>query len=432
MTIMPNKNETINVGIGFVTGRKSFKKVFLTYVENWRVSGLVDNNNLNLNIFVAYDLNYKNTRPSDYINSDQRINNMVDQPLYIGDHAIKSEIDKLTENGVLNYREADLLFGEGYAKKRNVIMYFAVKNKMDYLLFLDDDEYPMAALKQEDSLVWKGQQVLQSHLELIKNADITHGYHCGYVSPIPNIEFNDILKEEDFRVFIETISNDILSWRSIKEKMKDGGITYADPNIFNSKLIKVVKEKNNAKFISGSNLCINLKNKEKVYPFFNPPGARGEDTFLSTCLKNHRVLKVPCYTFHDGFASYEHLLCGTLPDRLKPICGGSVSIDKRFYKACIGWIRYKPLLLYITKRDSYKKELDYMKKNLHMILPVICRYFNNDKFMRLEDELEKYSSNVEKHFEMFEETKNAWRKLMVYFDTAHEKDFLMSSEKINL
>ena len=56
------------------------------------------------------------------------------------------------------------------------------------------------------------------------------------------------------------------------------------------------------KFISGANLCFNLKNYKNFPPFYNPPGARGEDTFLSTCLSECSVRKVPCYTFHDGFS----------------------------------------------------------------------------------------------------------------------------------
>ena len=71
------------------------------------------------------------------------------------------------------------------------------------------------------------------------------------------------------------------------------------------------------KFISGANLGLNLKNLDKLFPFYNPPGARGEDTFLSTCICECTIRKVPCYTFHDGFSTYQHLLLGVLPNNLK-------------------------------------------------------------------------------------------------------------------
>ena len=54
----------------------------------------------------------------------------------------------------------------------------ALKNKMDCLLFLDDDEYPMAVTKNRATALWGWQQVLSVHLDHIQNADITNGHHC--------------------------------------------------------------------------------------------------------------------------------------------------------------------------------------------------------------------------------------------------------------
>ena len=302
-------------------------------------------------------------------------------------------------------------------------MYFAIKNKMDYLLFVDDDEYPLASIRTPDGLQWKGQQVLATHLKSIENADITHGHHCGYVSPIPSIQFNDTLTEKDFQLFIETISNDVITWDSIKEKILDGGVTFADESVINSKEAREVQEVNGAKFISGSNLFIKLDTDHKIHPFYNPPGARGEDTFLSTCLTDLKVLKVPCYTFHDGFAAYPHLLFGSLPENLKPICSGNHEIDERFFEACIGWIRYKPLLLYITNRENYERDIEQMKANLDLVLPKVCSYFTNFDFNSLKEELELFSNNVEKHYEMFEMTKKAWATVLEYLSDEDENFF---------
>jgi hypothetical protein len=60
--------------------------------------------------------------------------------------------------------------------------------------------------------LWSGQHVLLSHLLEIPNADYTNGYHCGYISPIPQLNFTDRFTEVDFRMFIEAISNDIINW----------------------------------------------------------------------------------------------------------------------------------------------------------------------------------------------------------------------------
>lgn len=62
------------------------------------------------------------------------------------------------------------------------------------------------------------------------------GHHCGYISPIPKLDFNGKLSEDDFSIFIRSISNDIINWDPIKEKMNDGGVMYADLDVINSKI----------------------------------------------------------------------------------------------------------------------------------------------------------------------------------------------------
>lgn len=412
----------INVGIGFVTGRKNFKDVVKTYIYNWNESDLLENSKIALHLFVAYDLKYSKTKVSDYRIVDDEILDVVDSAYYIGNPAILNEAQYLIEKEVINLREAELIFGDGYAKKRNTILYFAIKNRMDYLIFLDDDEYPIAPIKiNGDSLSWKGQDVLATHIRNIKQVDITHGYHCGYISPIPFMEFNDQLSETDFRTFIESISNDIVNWESIKRKMDDGGVTYADTDIINRETTEVVKEIGGMKFISGANLGFNLRNIGKIFPFYNPPGARGEDTFLSTSIGECDVWKVPCYTFHDGFGAYEHLLFGVLPKKLRHQKADSGKNTRRFLKASIGWVRYKPLLLYITQRANYETEIAKMKKDLSIVIPKICTYFGNNEFMKVLDELEFYHRHVVEHFNDFNQTKLTWLKIMKYLANSQER-----------
>ena len=104
---------------------------------------------------------------------------------------------------ILTTKEAKLLFGgQGYGAKRNAILYLAVKDNLDYLIFLDDDEYPLATIRIGDRDFWTGQPVIATHLKYLPESDITQGHHCGYVSPIPQFEWNDQLSKKDFRLFI--------------------------------------------------------------------------------------------------------------------------------------------------------------------------------------------------------------------------------------
>jgi len=402
------------IGIGFATGRKSFQRVLRTTIQNWDEFGLVENKRLSLNLFIAYDLEYNNTKERDYTNVSVDLRDKIDTIKFIGRSSVNEDIQELIDYGVITHQEASRVFGKGYAANRNIVLYNAIKAKMDCLVFLDDDEYPVAVTNTRKTALWGGQSVLATHLRHIAQADITHGHHCGYISPIPFLEFNDVMAEDDFRRFIEAISNDIVNWDKIRGVMENGGVTYADTAVLTTDQAFEVEEIGGAKFISGANLCINLKDPNRVFPFYNPPGARGEDTFLSTCLTDRKVLRVPCYTFHDGFSTYNHLLEGVLPIKLKFIKADSDLIINRFYKACIGWIRYKPLLMQITDPDSYVENIAEMKRQLQETLPKVCAFFDSPDFMTILRELNKYDKNVNRHAHEFNETKRIWAKIMHY------------------
>jgi hypothetical protein len=406
----------INVAIGFVTGRKHFQNVLRSYINNWLENGLIQDKNIRLHIFVAYDLKYHTTRISDYKNIPPELAGMVDSIIFLDAAKVREETRRLNDNHIIGTAESKLLFGEGYGRKRNIVTYFAIRHKMNRLIFIDDDEYPVAVYKNDfTKLNWMGQSVVGTHLRFIQDADITHGHHCGYISPIPFIKFNSLLQENDFKDFIDAISNDIVSWDKVKKLILDyKGVTYADPHIINNDVASEVKEEGGMKFISGANLCLNLEDTKELPPFYNPPGARGEDTFMSTAISRLKVVKVPCYTFHDGFLKYHNLLNGVLPVALEEIDAGSPAILKRFINAAIGWIRYKPLMIYITRRPGFEAIMDDMKAKLDKSIPRLCAYFNTKEFEAIHREFEHYRARVKKHFKDFTATKAAWKKLMLH------------------
>jgi hypothetical protein len=409
------ENRVINIAIGFVTGRLLFQNVLKTYINRWVEDGLIENKNIRIHVLVSYDLRYKNTNTADYKKVPKELQDLVDSIHFYGVNEVSNEIEILTESdNTINKNDCLLLFGEGYAKKRNIVTYFAIKLKMDKLLFIDDDEYPLATYKNNNGkLVWMGQSILGTHLKFNDDADITHGLHCGYISPIPYLVFNDILTENDFKIFIEALSNDIITWDKIKTIIiNQKGATFSDENILTNQQSYEVEETSGMKFISGANLCFNLKNYMEFPPFYNPPGARGEDTFMSTALSTLKVLKVPCYTFHDGFSMYNNLLNGVLPNNFKPIENKNNEILKRFVNATIGWIRYKPLLVYITDRDNFDAKMKTIEVNLTYAIPKLCSYYKTEDFHKILIEFYKYRKNVKKHFDNFEKTKTTWSRLL--------------------
>jgi hypothetical protein len=409
------ENRIINVAIGFVTGRLMFQNVLKTYINKWVEDGLIANKNVRINVLVSYDLRYKNTNTNDYKKVPKELQDLIDSIHFYGSNEVEEEIAHLAKiDNTINADDCHLLFGEGFAKKRNIVTYFAIKLKMDKLLFIDDDEYPLATYKNNDGkLVWMGQSILSTHLQFNDQADITHGLHCGYISPIPYLVFNNLLTENDFKLFIEALSNDIITWDKIKQVIiHQKGVTYSDENILTNQESFEVEETNGMKFISGANLCFNLKNYKKLPPFYNPPGARGEDTFMSTALHDLKVVKVPCYAFHDGFSMYNYLLNGVLPIELKPIENTSSIVLNRFVSATIGWIRYKPLLVYITDRDNFEATMETMEGNLKHTIPKMCAYFKTEEFHKIMIEFHKFKNNVTSHFDEFEKTKATWKRLL--------------------
>jgi len=402
------------VGIGFATGRKSFQNVLRSYVFHLEESKFPLESGVSLNLFVAFDPAYSGTKREDYEEIEPRVRRWFDEVFFFSPEDVKREAEKLAGLGIVPAGEARLCFGNGYAAQRNIVLYQALRQKMDYLIFFDDDEYPMAVTNSDTSGValWSGQRVIETHVKYLQFSDVTNGYHCGYLSPLPSLELDGILDERAFRKFVEAMSSDVLKWEDVKEVMQNGGVTYADKTVITQSAPQLVEAVNGAKFITGGNLGFNLTNPQKVAPFYNPPGARGEDSFLGTCLGDHTVKRIPAYTFHDGFALYSNLLRGVLPTNLKGISlYDSREVIGRFHRACIGWVRYKPLYMRITHPDTYREILEDARNALRENIPSVCAYFNDRAFYDILTEFERYTADAEAHLREFRRAREIWEAM---------------------
>ena len=354
-----------------------------------------------------YDLNYQYTIRTDFYSIIPEVYKNI-KIKYITPENIEEEKKKLISRHNFTKEEVDLFLGNGHAKGRNTVMYYALKWKMDYLLFWDDDEYPVATVKEENNLLWIPQDNVLKHLQYIDEADITIGYHCGYISPIPYVELGEEISEEDFKNYIEAISNELVSWESIKQKMIDNnGVTYANKEIAKGNGIYELKDK----WVSGSTLCLNLNHIEKIPAFYNPPQARGEDTFFSTLLKEAKILRIPAYHFHDGFLKYTSIIKGKFPKKLRRIKVEEDDIESRFLKASQGWIKYKPLLMYINDKENYKDNIKIAIEKLEVSVQKINELFESTSFTDLLKDLKEYDRNVEKHYNEYKQTNEIWNRL---------------------
>ena len=403
--------EAIEFGIGFVTGRPNVCKIINSYYE-YLVEQTKDlNKKVNITIFILYDMEYQFTKRTDFYGILPQVYKNI-KIKYITPEDIEEEKKILESRYEFKKNEVDLIMGHGHAKGRNTVMYFALKRKIDYLLFWDDDEYPLAVLKNEDkTLEWIKQNNINEHIKNIENADITIGHHCGYISPIPYMQIGNDITEEAFKTFIEGISNDIVNWENIKERFeKDNGVTYAKNEILKNSAYEIEYD-GTGKWIAGSTLCLNLKSLNKIPAFYNPTSARGEDTFFSTLLENTKVLRIPVYHFHDGFLKYTQIMNGRMPKTLRKINVDEESIEHRFLKASLGWIKYKPLLMYIKDKEKYKENIIEVKEKIEISIPQINKLFCNTNFEELIFALEEADKNVVKHYKEYLKTNEVWDKM---------------------
>lgn len=404
-------NDTIEFGIGFVTGRPNVCNLINNYYKE--ILNQVENMNVKVNItfFILYDLEYQFTKRTDFYNIIPEVYKNI-KIKYITPEDIEEEEKKLMSRQNLKKDDIELLFGHGHAKGRNTVMYFALKRKIDYLLFWDDDEYPLAVEKQDKVLNWTKQNNITEHIKYIENADITIGYHCGYISPIPYIELGEEILEEDFKKYIEAISNEVISWESIMEKMKlADGVTYANHDIITRSVTYEIKNVNIKNAVVGSTLCINLKHYKKIPAFYNPPEARGEDTFFSSLLTECKVIKVPVYHFHDGFLRYTQIMKKRYPKKLKRINVDEESIEHRFVQASLGWIKYKPLYMYISNRDKYKENAEEVRKKLESSIQKLNKLFLHNNLEEILTSFNLWDMKVEQHYNDYIKTNQIWNKV---------------------
>lgn len=409
---MKNK---INFGIGFISGRPNVCKIINSYEqfieEQMEQLGV----EVNITIYILYDLNYQHTIRTDFYGIlPKAYKNMKIK--YITPENIMEYEKILISRYEMTKEEAKLLIGNGYAKARNTILYCAMQHNIDYILFWDDDEYPVAnVIDNNNQIKWIKQENVLQHIKNIEDADVTMGYRCGMMNPIPYIEYTSNVKEEDYKNFIDALENEVVSWEKIQKLRENTScIKYADINIATGKIKpEYMQEIGKKNFVLGSGICINLNNINNIPAFYNPTNARGEDTFFSCSLgtKKSKVLKIPTYHFHDSFLQFTGIMKEKYPKNLDRISIVDNNIEQRFLKTTIGWIRYKPLLYYINDKNNYEKIIEETRDKLKKSVKKINTEFLTCDFSCLIKELNKYDKEVKKHYEEYIKVNELWDKL---------------------
>ena len=141
----------INFGIGFITGRPNVCKIINSYAK-YLVEQVQDLEiKVNFTIYILFDMGYQYTTRTDFYGIIPEVYKYVNIK-YITPEEIDEDKKILISKYDLDPEDANLFIGKGYAKARNAILYHALKKKIDYLLFWDDDEYPLADIIKDSEI----------------------------------------------------------------------------------------------------------------------------------------------------------------------------------------------------------------------------------------------------------------------------------------
>ena len=155
-------NEKLHFGIGFITGRPNICEIINNTYQ--LLLKQTQKKNIELTIFILFDVKFQNVNREEFYQLNPEVYKNIEIK-YIAPEDIQHEKNKLIEKNILKKEQADLFFGYGYGRARNTLMYMAVKNKIDYFLFWDDDEYPVACFKNENNKIeWKMQNNILKHI----------------------------------------------------------------------------------------------------------------------------------------------------------------------------------------------------------------------------------------------------------------------------
>ena len=93
------------------------------------------------------------------------------------------------------------------------------------------------------------------------------------------------------------------------------------------------------------------------------------------------------------------------------MCRNNEEISRRFEKAAKGWIKYRPLYLYIVNQKNYTAEIEKTRENLQKSVSGMNQLFADTDFTPLFDELELYHNNVKKDYSNYNKVNEIWNKL---------------------
>ncbi len=287
-----------------------------------------------------------------------------------------------------------------YGAYRNAVIFTALLEGIDYLIFFDSDVWPRELVALDEGPLWNEIDFVGEHIASLSLPGVvaTSSEYSGYyiIPPMSFEGLDELLtglgKGSDPYCLARLTDRGCLA-TSHKGRIRTGPT---------NKLL-------------GGNLGLSLGNPELLLPFYSSGFefwgmyvmGRGEDTFLSQGLVDlgSEMIDIKLPAFHDTFVNF--------PSRPN---AQSKDARDRFYRACLGWIGRNPLLAWRmselgTLESSLDEELERQRRGLRYGGEMAARYLSDDRFETLADALESSVDALPQSIARYRSLMSGWTAL---------------------
>ncbi|MDF1501001.1 MAG: hypothetical protein P1P76_11075 [Anaerolineales bacterium] len=385
------------IALGMITRHFDDHKTILRFLKNAETYGHVINR-----VIVAYSHNKDEATVAEV---EKRI--PIDL-LHVSDlHALREQMHQI---GLASEAVVDLLVlpdgGESgevpYGAYRNAVLFKALLDGIDYLLFFDTDVEPRVLTDLEGvDAKWQEADFVGSHMHSLtkEHVSATTSEYSGYyiIPPMSFPGLGELLIGLGKGMAVEYM-DDCHEHQCLNLGPDSPGF----PRPTEKPL--------------GGNLGLDLRQAERLAPFYSTVytfdnmtiKGRGEDTLLGQAISasSGQIMDVDVRVFHHTYEGFP-----AVPDIRKK------SIRDRFYWACLGWIGRNPFLSWYLDQTGkletdLRSETTMQRIGLEIGGEKAAAHLKDPRFKELVAAFEASSQALPDSIERYHRLMRAWRVLL--------------------
>jgi hypothetical protein len=289
-----------------------------------------------------------------------------------------------------------------YGAYRNAILFRAILDGLDYLLFFDADVAPRVLTHLDQGQTsWQVVDFVGRHMQSLQKEHVaaTTSEYSGYyiIPPMSFSGMSDLLNGLGKGMALEYME-DCQEHHCLNLGSKTPGL----PRPTDKPL--------------GGNLGLDLTRPWRLAPFYSTlyPFAgvmvkgRGEDTLVGQAIKasNGEIMDIDLPIFHDTYDGFPEV-----PDIRQK------SILDRFYWACLGWIGRNPFLSWYLDqagllKTDLRSETTLQRIGLEIGGEQAAAFLRDPRFKRLNEAFEASSICLPDAIQRYDRLMNAWQMLL--------------------